>query len=1196
MRYENFSIRFEPPTDSAKPFEYPIRVESPAGGCSSVATFPPQLIRELDDTLKQISSQVLGDRSRALTTRRTAKAEVDPTEIGTQLFEAVFQDDVESLFQNSKGRVDATGDGLRIRLVIDPKEPELATISRLPWELMCASMVTDRFLALSKRTPIVRFLDVPISNAPLELSPPFRILVAMSNPKIKDNDLLDLAKERKRIEESWGLRSDVQVDFLENTTRENLQRVLGDKDYHVLHFMGHGDFDANTGTGVLVLEHNDGTPDLASGQAIGTLLADEPTLRLVFLNACNTAQANTNPDLDPFTGVASALVAAGVPSVIAMQYPISDKAAITFSEKVYELLPQCLPLDIVVSEARKSLDQAQQAIQGMEWSTPALFMRSDDGIIFESVFRARMPLQGVEKDSYKWLRSEVHKTWIKQKLDKDIPMKPPIELDKELAPYALQRQSSEESGESIPAGKAIGSLFDEKNRSLLILGEPGHGKTIALLALAQYLLERFERDPTETEPLPVFLNLSTWGRSKLSLVKWAAREVLEKHHVSDTMCEDWITQGRIVLLLDGLDALDLDARANCIQAINDFSREQIRSGRFHGLAICCRFDEYKKLTSRLNVQNAVKLHPLSEDQIRLYIELCGEKMAGLQACLDSDPLLSEDAKIPLILGMMSIAYELSPEKFSEISDEVEDLTGQQERKELITQAYLDRVFEPREEREEQRLFSADDDRTEPQSRKKITFERQEIVRHLSWLAKGMKQSKQSMFLIESLQPSWCANHWQRFLNLTIYSLAMGFYIAALLAILWSVSSHVDPPREKTAALAAERADLNPNEPKPVGLAERTVPSPTSAEGSEKDLLVEDPAFVDNDAYGVFSIEPYRSAISAHRWWFIATPIVIFFWTLWEGFQRKAVTQLFNRPDDWKWSIVYTGTHYLIVAAAYFLIWNAIWLVIKKLTGNWDDHYWMSHPFQGSISVTAVYAFRGPPPSTSNYVGTQEKLLWSWKWCAIGLVFGMALGAVLALVTMSINKRFTPGFAMPLWAVVGFLFGGFRMRPARTKMRPNEGILLSLHNATRAGTVIGGVIAVALLAIFMGSFAFYVEFGESELTVTPYEHGWSMENFMNKCWPVILLSIVTTMVSFLWFGGINVIRHYALRLTLLLTKQLPLQIADLCDQASEHILLQKVGGGYIFRNHLLKDYFESLRVAKRDQSDHSNWPDSAPSAP
>jgi hypothetical protein len=53
------------------------------------------------------------------------------------------------------------------------------------------------------------------------------------------------------------------------------------------------------------------------------------TLRLVVLNACEGGRASVE---DPFAG-SPAPGAAGLPAVVAMQFPITDAAAVTFASE-----------------------------------------------------------------------------------------------------------------------------------------------------------------------------------------------------------------------------------------------------------------------------------------------------------------------------------------------------------------------------------------------------------------------------------------------------------------------------------------------------------------------------------------------------------------------------------------------------------------------------------------------------------------------------------------------------------------------------------------------------------------------------------------------------------------------------------------------------------------------------------------------
>lgn len=380
IEYEDFSLQIEPPREGA----YPVLVlHSPAGeGRSSFhLPFDPA---EIGPLLVSLSQMVRGLREIA-----PAESHVSPQEIGGRLFDALFTGPVRSLLDRSLGMVHERQCGLRIKLHIDPTDPDLALLASLPWEFLYRQE-TREFLNLSRFTPIVRYLEVQRPYKPLPLKPPLRILVVVSSPT--DYVRLDLSRERALIAESWGRQAGVQVEFVERATTRELQERLAGQPYHVLHYMGHGDFDETTGRGVLVLEDEDERGRKVDGNTMGVLLRDAPSIRLVFLNACETARTAQAQGQDPFAGVAASMVMAGIPAVIAMQFPITDDAAITFAQWVYPLLARGYPVDAAVAEGRRAIRLAEP--ETMEWGTPVLFMRSPQGIIFQvsEAERARLPI------------------------------------------------------------------------------------------------------------------------------------------------------------------------------------------------------------------------------------------------------------------------------------------------------------------------------------------------------------------------------------------------------------------------------------------------------------------------------------------------------------------------------------------------------------------------------------------------------------------------------------------------------------------------------------------------------------------------------------------------------------------------------------------------------------------------------------
>ena len=115
---------------------------------------------------------------------------------------------------------------------------------------------------------------------------------------------------------------------------------------------------------------------------------DEKSLRLVVLNSCEGARAS---HVDPFSGVASALLRCGIPAVIGMQAEITDEAAVTFSDRLYTALAQGFPIDAALAQSRRAIVAAGKDV---EFGTPVLFMRVADGRIFDITGPAPPPPVG----------------------------------------------------------------------------------------------------------------------------------------------------------------------------------------------------------------------------------------------------------------------------------------------------------------------------------------------------------------------------------------------------------------------------------------------------------------------------------------------------------------------------------------------------------------------------------------------------------------------------------------------------------------------------------------------------------------------------------------------------------------------------------------------------------------------------------
>lgn len=299
-------------------------------------------------------------------------------QMGTRLFNAAFNGEVLTSYRRSRDAAERQDRGLRVRLRLNDV-PELAD---LPWEYLYDSS-RRAYLALSKETPIVRYLELPEPVEPLAAPAPLQLLAVLASPG--DRDALDVEGEWTRMQDALKdliAQNKIRLTRLQPPTLDALRAQLRKDDYHILHFIGHGDFDETNQQGILVFETDARQPQehgdarRVNEDTVAILLHDARQLRVVVLNACQGAQTSTK---NPFAGTAPRLVQAGVPAVLAMQYAITDRAALDFSSEFYETLADSYPIDAAMNEARRAVFTNGNPV---EWGTPVLFMRAEDGVIF----------------------------------------------------------------------------------------------------------------------------------------------------------------------------------------------------------------------------------------------------------------------------------------------------------------------------------------------------------------------------------------------------------------------------------------------------------------------------------------------------------------------------------------------------------------------------------------------------------------------------------------------------------------------------------------------------------------------------------------------------------------------------------------------------------------------------------------------
>ncbi len=332
------------------PQGYPVTIRGPGGDDRGVLVLPS------------------GDPAYDALAVRLAQLSTGAAEMATLgqiLFHALFQGALKDAYVRSQGALSA-GQGLRLRLDIDPREAEVAA---LPWEFINDP---DRGPLALREAPIVRYLPQRSAPPRLKVEPPLRVLLSAAHAPPPAPVEIELEAVRSALS---NLGSLVELTVEPHLTSTKLQDLLR-QGFHIWHFVGHGGKNAD-GVGFLLLEDELGDPMPLTAPVLGMMLAGS-TVRLAVINACGGATQAA----DPQRGVAPALVAAGVPAVVAMQFAVAAESARVFATELYQALGEGFPLDACVTEGRKAVLGAVGGDQP-DWGTPVVYSRAADAMLFD---------------------------------------------------------------------------------------------------------------------------------------------------------------------------------------------------------------------------------------------------------------------------------------------------------------------------------------------------------------------------------------------------------------------------------------------------------------------------------------------------------------------------------------------------------------------------------------------------------------------------------------------------------------------------------------------------------------------------------------------------------------------------------------------------------------------------------------------
>jgi NACHT domain len=310
-------------------------------------------------------------------------------------------------------------------------------------------------------------------------------------------------------------------------------------------------------------------------------------------------------------------------------------------------------------------------------------------------------------------------------------------------PWSITVEDDRRAGFAmLPEDMTIWRVFQqpEVKKQLLILGEPGSGKTTSMLEIAQGLLDVAQLD--NTQPIPVLLNLSSWKQEQ-PIFEWVLTELTSKYKVRVDLGREWLIAGKLIPLLDGLDEVRTDWQLECSAQLSAWIIGDLEQ-RPPGVIVCCRIEEYEKIVQqKLVLFWAVCLQSLGVEQIDNYL-----RKFELDVVADTvvkDESLRELISKPLFLSMFGL---VARQGVFDVYDWQQRLT-EQSRQEYLTDLYWKAVM--------QRELVNGVDKTYGKlsetygCRELPSFEK--VERALIFLAKSLNHDCQTEFLLERLSPA-----------------------------------------------------------------------------------------------------------------------------------------------------------------------------------------------------------------------------------------------------------------------------------------------------------------------------------------------------------------------------------------------------------------------------------------------------------
>ncbi|GCE20823.1 NACHT domain-containing protein [Dictyobacter kobayashii] len=851
---------------------------------------------------------------------------------------------------------------------------------------------------------------------------------------------------------------------------------------------------------------------------------------------------------------------------------------------------ECLPLDGKAITLWNNQDEAfLNVVQGLRR-------------VIERARPSAQHLTATQRENRARLIKRVRTTWIEGFLEHSLHQATWLTVGLQEQPDALDNpwemlvQEFNREPRPLPAGTSIVQVYDQADGRLLILGEPGAGKTTSLLQLTRTLLERADNDILQ--PLPVVFVLSSWARKRQALATWIVDELKVRYHIPPAIAQRLLDEQQIIPVLDGLDEVAANVRVACVQAINAYIQQYLDQKNIP-IVVACRRAEYMNLSTRVTLQKAVSILPLSKEQVESYLQKGGERVDALRQALRTDPNLAEMARTPLLLSVFVLAY------IDAQSGDLPLALSREETLQILFATYIRRMF----------------------SRRGVlrTAGVKQAIEQLTFLAKQMRHYEQTVFSVETLQPDGLTKRQKLFFRLsTPLRVGLTFYLVVGLisGLAWGL---VEVQRGLPLDWFFSSLVQGGGVPAIIIMIPAMIVSWLFLLRQDGGNAV--PIFTYSTRIGgrtVYMPAPYHSAMAhaPQRRMLDIQPREIMTW-------------------DWSWKNVLFGLGWamvigpfniLLVAPPFGIIFLlalacmlmffyggvALWLsYVFNSRGAGDSErrrevrfvlFWM---FAAALFIRLITWLPGVT-SALNY-GISSGVSWTavagplvsvltappfvvalTLFLFLGCVFTFFYGEVTAWFATVTNRSIRVGerrrkacFVL-FWVLatilfirwitwllgveVGTIFGlpigmiimVFKVISSgqelqRVRFRPNEGIKRSGRNGLLLGLILTASFCLPLMLALWFSFR------------TPESMAMALE-----------LGLTIGLSLGLYFGLNAFFQHYTLRFWFWLFDYLPWNIVVFLDEMAERLFLRRVGGSYMFIHRFLLDYFAALAPAQQEQ--------------